>query len=124
LVQAAERKLADEVPPAQAIQAAVAGLFEAPRGAEIDVVALACTHFPLLSAELAALAPRPCLWLDSGSAIARRLADVLSARAGTARARRAAFSDAAGALAMQRAFRARGFDDLYNASADAAFAPV
>jgi len=40
-------------------------------------VVLACTHFPLLAAELAAGAPRPLHWIDSGAAIARRVASLL-----------------------------------------------
>jgi glutamate racemase len=84
-------------------------LFGAPGGAELDVVALACTHFPLLAPELAAAAPRPCVWLDSGEAIARRVANVLIARPGQARTHRAAFTDAGAARAVFPAFHARGF---------------
>src|SRR5690606_25529223 len=79
LVEAAERKLRGEPVGEAAITEAMDGLFGAPGGAEIDVVALACTHFPLLAQELAAAAPRPCVWLDSGEAIARRVANVLIA---------------------------------------------
>lgn len=43
----------------------------------IDVLVLACTHFPLLAAELAAAAPRPVRWVDSGEAIARRVLSLL-----------------------------------------------
>ncbi len=53
LVAAAEAKLRGEPVDAAAIGAAIEGLFGAPGGAEIDVVALACTHFPLLAEELA-----------------------------------------------------------------------
>jgi glutamate racemase len=112
LVEAAERKLRGEAADPAAIPEAIEGLFSAPGGAGIDVVALACTHFPLLAAELAAAAPRPCVWLDSGEAIARRLAHVLIARPGEARARRAAFTSADGAEASLRAFTARGFGEF------------
>ncbi len=40
--------------------------------AKIDVVVLACTHFPLLIAELERAAPHKVTWVDSGTAIARR----------------------------------------------------
>ncbi len=73
-------------------------------------MALACTHFPLLAAELAAASPRPCVWLDSGEAIARRLAHVLIAGEGTARVRRAAFTNADAARSSFRAFEGRGFE--------------
>ncbi|MGQ0532017.1 MAG: glutamate racemase [Caulobacteraceae bacterium] len=109
LVEAAERKLSGEDPSPAAITEAIEGLFGAPGGAEIDVVALACTHFPLLAPELAAAAPRPCVWLDSGEAIARRVAHVLIAEQGDTRARRAGFTSADSVHASLRAFEARGF---------------
>jgi glutamate racemase len=109
LVEAAERKLRGDAWDKSAITEAVDGLFGAPGGAEIDVVALACTHFPLLARELAAAAPRPTVWLDSGAAIARRVAHVLGAEPGAARARRAGFTDPDAARALFAAFRARGF---------------
>lgn len=112
LVEAAERKLGGEPIDNAAITDAIEGLFGAPGGAEIDVVALACTHFPLLAAELAAAAPRPCVWMDSGDAIARRLAHVLIAEEGPVRVRRAGFTSADSARASLRAFEARGFSDF------------
>ncbi len=112
LVQAAEQKLRGEAPDPAAITEAIEGLFGAPGGAEIDVVALACTHFPLLTQELAAASPRPAVWLDSGEAIARRVAHVLIAEAGQARINRAAFTDAEAARDLYPAFRARGFESF------------
>lgn len=109
LVEAAEQKLRGAAPDAAALSEAIAGLFDAPGGDEIDIVALACTHFPLLTRELAAAAPRAARWLDSGEAIARRVARVLSAVAGPARVGRAGFTDAGAARALFPAFQARGF---------------
>lgn len=109
LVEAAERKLRGQDLGQSAITEAIEGLFGAPGGAQIDVVALACTHFPLLARELAAAAPRACVWLDSGDAIARRVAQVLVAEQGAARARRAAFTDANAAHPLVNALEARGF---------------
>jgi glutamate racemase len=114
LVDAAERKLAGDQAGKSAITEAIDGLFGAPGGASIDVVALACTHFPLLAAELAAAAPRPCVWMDSGEAIARRLAHVLIAEEGQARVQRAAFTSGDGARASLRAFERRGFSDFFH----------
>lgn len=124
LVDAAERKLRGEVPTPAAITDAIRGLFEAPGGSDIDVVALACTHFPLLAGELAAAAPRACVWLDSGNAIARRLAHVLGAETGTARAQRAAFTSLDSARASLRAFEARGFCDFSHIDEGAGFKVV
>ena len=59
LVELAERKLRGEPVAAAAVGAALAGLFGQPGGDRMDTVVLACTHFPLLRAELAACAPRP-----------------------------------------------------------------
>jgi glutamate racemase len=116
LVAAAEAKLRGEGPPLALIKAELEGLFDAPGGAEIDVVALACTHFPLLGEELALAAPRAISWLDSGEAIARRVANLLimPANAGAPRARMAGFTDAASAEALAAAFYARGFEVLAN----------
>ncbi len=47
LVAAAEEKLRGAPVNGDAIAEAMAGLFGAPGGGELDVVALACTHFPL-----------------------------------------------------------------------------
>jgi len=112
LVQAAERKLCGENPGSFEITEAIEGLFGAPGGAQIDVVALACTHFPLLVEELKAAAPRACVWMDSGAAIARRLANVLAAAEGPTRVGRAAFTSGDGARTSLRAFEARGFGDF------------
>lgn len=109
LVEAAEQLLRGAQPPESAITEAIEGLFGAPGGAEIDVVALACTHFPLLTEQLAAAAPRPCVWLDSGEAIARRVASVLIAEKGAPSLRRAGFTDVEGARSVFPAFERRGF---------------
>jgi len=77
LVEAAERKL-QGLPPGDAdIAAAIASLFGQPGGERLDTVVLGCTHFPLLRDELAAAAPHPVTWMDSGAAIARRVSTIL-----------------------------------------------
>lgn len=109
LVEAAEQKLRGETPDPSAITEAVEGLFGAAGSADVDVVALACTHFPLLGSELAAAAPRPVTWLDSGEAIARRVASVLNADPGETHARHLGFTDMEHAHGLAPALRARGF---------------
>lgn len=42
-----------------------------------DVIALACTHYPLLLPVLNHIAPWPVEWIDPGSAIARRCVEVV-----------------------------------------------
>jgi glutamate racemase len=70
LVSLAEAKLSGaEVDPA-AVAAAVGPLSKRP---DMDVVVLACTHFPLLAEELAAALPH-ARQVDGGPGIARRIA--------------------------------------------------
>lgn len=109
LVEAAERKLRGEAIDPASVHEAIEALFA---DGAVDVVALACTHFPLLAQELAAAAPRPCTWLDSGAAIARRVAEVTGAAQGVARAERAGFTDADASRALLHAFEVRGFSSF------------
>ena len=73
LVTLAEAKLAGDELDRTAIAAAVRPMLEQPRGAEIDTVVLACTHFPLIAEELAAAMPG-VTFVNGGSGIARRIA--------------------------------------------------
>ncbi|MEO5611415.1 glutamate racemase [Sphingomonas sp.] len=73
LVELAEAKLAGEAVSVKAVRAAAQPMFDADRGAEIDVVVLACTHFPLLDEELRSAFPSVAL-IDGGPGIARRIA--------------------------------------------------
>ena len=73
LVALAEAKLAGETIDSAAVAAAVAPLLAHPRGRDIDTIVLACTHFPLLSEELAAALPG-MTFVDGGHGIARRIA--------------------------------------------------
>lgn len=75
LVEQAERKLRGDAVDRDVISTEIAPLF---KGAPIDAVVLACTHFPLLREELAAAAPYPVDWIDSGDAIARRVETLLA----------------------------------------------
>jgi len=53
---------------------ALAGLADQPGGDRMDMVVLACTHFPLVQDELAAAAGPSITFLDGGAGIARRIA--------------------------------------------------
>ena len=74
LVDFAESKLRGETGPAGACRRALDGLFGQPGGERIDIVVLACTHFPLVEEELAAAACRPVRFVDGKEGIARRTA--------------------------------------------------
>ena len=72
LVELAETKLAGGAVPAEDVRRAAAPLFEQEGAERMDVVVLACTHFPLLRDELAAAFPGKT-WVDGGAGIARRI---------------------------------------------------
>jgi glutamate racemase len=72
LVAMTEAKLAGTTLDPAAVAAALAPLLEAPGAADMDVIVLACTHFPLLADEIAAATPGIIL-IDGGSGIARRV---------------------------------------------------
>ncbi len=74
LVELAEAKLRGEATASDDYRAVLAGLFGQPGGEAIDVVVNACTHFPLVGAELAAATPRAVRFVDGGAGIARRIA--------------------------------------------------
>jgi len=82
LVELAEAHLRGErVTPAD-VAPEIAGLTDQPGGAHIDQIVLACTHFPLLEAQLRAAAPTGVGFVDGGPGIARRVAHLLGVRAG------------------------------------------
>ncbi|RJX66371.1 glutamate racemase [Tsuneonella suprasediminis] len=81
LVAAAEAKLRGQAFDPGAISEAVAGLRDQPGGAEIDTVVLACTHFPLLTEELAAAFGPQVRFIDGAAGIARRIASLTQGQA-------------------------------------------
>ena len=74
LVALAEDALAGIAPPAERVANELAGLFGQPGGDRIDVVVNACTHFPLIAREMAAVAPAGVRFVDGSGGIARRIA--------------------------------------------------
>jgi glutamate racemase len=74
LVAAAEDKLRGLAVDRSAIAAAAEGLRAMPGGEEIDVVVLACTHFPLLHDELGEAIGAQVRLVDGAEGIARRIA--------------------------------------------------
>ncbi|MBL4852631.1 MAG: glutamate racemase [Robiginitomaculum sp.] len=77
LVGLAENKLAGDHVDIAKIKFEIAPIFAGADGANIDVVVLACTHFPLLLDELKEAAPHFVKWIDSGTAIATRAQSLL-----------------------------------------------
>lgn len=78
LVNLAERKLSGETIMLSDIQNETRRIFLNVDDQDIDIVVLACTHFPLLREEFEKIAGDTVRWIDSGSAIARRVEQVLS----------------------------------------------
>ena len=76
LVAAAEAKLRGRPVDPGVIARAVDGLRAQPGGEAIDTVVLACTHFPLLSAELARGFGDNVALVDGAEGIARRIVDL------------------------------------------------
>jgi len=72
LVDLAERTMAGEAVPDRAFAEALAPLFQADPTGTMDVVVLACTHFPLVVDRLKAVMPWPVQFIDSGEAVARQ----------------------------------------------------
>ena len=74
LVDIAEAALHGDAADPAAVSAVLAGLFDQPGGERIDVIVNACTHFPLVAADLAAAAPPGVRFVDGSAGIARRIA--------------------------------------------------
>jgi glutamate racemase len=72
LVEIAEAKLHGRAVAAERYAAVLDGLFGQPGGERIDVIVNACTHFPLVEAELA-VAAAGVRFVDGGPGIARRI---------------------------------------------------
>jgi len=81
LASFAEAELAGAPVADAEIAAEIAPCFADAGGRRTDIVVLACTHYPLLLARMRKVAPWPVDWLDPAPAIARRVADLLRARA-------------------------------------------
>ncbi len=74
LVHLAEAKLRGHNPSPSQLEPIGRVFKEHPKGAEMDTLVLACTHFPLLREELSQILGPKVTLVDSGAAIARRVA--------------------------------------------------
>ncbi len=81
LVRMAENGLGDAPVPSSALEPILAPLIEA----DVDTVVLGCTHFPLLRPALEQVMGPEVIWVDSGEAIARRVATLLEEAPGHSR---------------------------------------
>ena len=80
LVQVVEESLRGIQHPPAVFEEIVTPFLESGHIAQLDTIVLACTHFPLVTAQLAQVLPSVSHWIDSGEAIARRVRQLLTER--------------------------------------------
>lgn len=101
-----------------ALRAEIAPCFVEDGRRRTDAVALACTHFPLLTRRFRTLSPWDVAWIDPAPAVARRVAALVGASAtttGVLHDRRALFTSRRPAPPpLVRALAARGLDAVEN----------
>jgi glutamate racemase len=77
LAEIAEQKLRGQPVDLEELREEVAPVFRKRDGKPTDVVVLGCTHYPLLTEDIAKVAPWPVTYIDPSPAIARRTADLV-----------------------------------------------
>jgi glutamate racemase len=77
LAELATAELCGETVRDEDVLAEIAPAFIRDGGRQTDVVALGCTHYPLLLARFQRLAPWPVTWIDPAPAIAKRVVQLL-----------------------------------------------
>jgi glutamate racemase len=120
LVEMAEAKLLGQAVDRDRLRRIVAPFIDRPADAQPDVVVLACTHFPLLREDLQAVGPADVSWIDSGAAVARRVAEVLPPPRGSGIGTDLALTSASCDPALRRALAQFGFADVETLPARAA----
>lgn len=109
LVAIAEAKLLGHAPDSAQLKRILGAFFDPPPAQQPDVIVLACTHFPLLRAELEAVSPAGVTWIDSGAAVARRVLDVLPKESASAHGADLALATAPAGDALRRALTQAGY---------------
>ncbi len=98
------------------LAAEIEACFVEDEGGRTDVVALACTHYPLVLPRLELLAPWPVTWIDPAPAIARRVVQLIGERSAGAPVRtdgRALFTSGRALLpSLREVLSARGLPDV------------
>jgi len=77
LAALAESHLRGDAVSDEAVLAEIMPCFVEFSGSRTDVIALACTHYPLLLETMRRIAPWPVVWIDPAPAIARRAVSLL-----------------------------------------------
>ena len=116
LVDLAERKVRGQAIDPEQVAQLVRAIFESPLGERIDVLVLACTHFPLIRDEIAAACPLHVKLIDTGAAVARQALRVAPAHAETNGGRHPVAyvtGGVANRAAMAPALAMFGYDDVH-----------
>lgn len=113
LVDIAERAVRGQAIDQDQVAYAVRPLFDGPDGARIDIVVLACTHFPLIREAIEKACPPQVKLIDTGGAVARQAMRVAPQMA-PARGEAVAYvtGGAANRAAMAPAFARFGYDTI------------
>jgi glutamate racemase len=115
LARFAEAELAGAPVSDEKIAAELEPCFVEDEGGRTDVVALGCTHYPLLLPRFEALAPWPVTWIDPAPAVARRIVQLIGPPIAEANEEEglAVFTSGAGVSpALRTALKARGLSAL------------
>ena len=114
LVHAAEARLRGEPVDPAIFTRAAAGLRDQPGGEAIDTVVLACTHFPLVEAELAEAFGPQVRFVHGGAGIARRITHLTRGQPfARSRPDRAVFTaDEPSLASLHPALAARGLETI------------
>ena len=109
LVDIAERAVRGQPIDQEQVAYAVKPLFAPPDGPNIDIVVLACTHFPLIRDAIAEACPPGVRLIDTGEAVARQAVRVVAPTQSTGEAVAYVTGGAANKAAMQPAFARFGY---------------
>lgn len=113
LVDIAERAVRGQPVDQEQVAYAVKPLFDPPDGPKIDIVVLACTHFPLIRDAIQQACPPGVKLIDTGEAVARQVLRVAAgAPAATGQPVAYITGGAANRAAMAPAFRRFGYDRI------------
>jgi glutamate racemase len=111
-VELAEAKLAGRSISIEAIHDAIAPMVLQPEGEKLDVMVLACTHFPLLSEEISTAFPA-IAQVDGGTGIARRIAYLTGGQEWPARPTGKAVFTSPTTSPLRAALAGFGLDEVY-----------
>jgi glutamate racemase len=112
LVDIAERAVRGQPVDQAQVEYAIRPLFDPPAGPRIDIVVLACTHFPLIRSAIALACPPGVRLIDTGDAVARQAVHVAPGRLASGEAKAYVTGGTANRIAMQTALARFSFNSV------------